>query len=307
MTQGFLPAFDWQRMVVDPWTAGFGISLWIVVMGFLAGTACGLTGNYLLLRRMALTGDAISHSLLFGLVAAFMILGDISTPVMFGAAVATGVLTVGLIELIHRHSRIKPDAATGIVFTTLFAAGVAMLSGLESRGPVHLDADCVLHGEIAFVPLEPFVSIAGVELGPMPVVRLAGVLAVLIGAIALFHKELLITSFDPGLARSMGIRPGVWHHGLMVAVSIVIVSVFEAVGAILPVAMIVVPPMFAAQMSDRLPARFAWTAVHALASSLVGYQASIWLDCSPAGAMVVAGALLFVGARFVMRRGPVGA
>lgn len=300
---GIIPAFDWQRVVVDPWTTGFGISIWIVAMGFLVGTTCGLVGNHLLLRRMALMGDAISHSLLFGLVAAFMVFGNVSTPAMFAAAVATGLLTVGLIEVIGRQPRIKNDAATGIVFTTLFAAGVVMLAVLESRGPVHFDIDCVLHGDLAFVPLEPAVEAMGIELGPLPVVRLAAVLAVLVAGMAAFHKELVVTSFDPGLARSMGIRAGAWQLGLMATLSVVIVSVFEAVGAILPVAMLVVPPMFAAQMSDRLPARFGWTVGHALASSILGYQLSVWLDCSPAGAMVVAGALLFVAAWFARGRG----
>jgi manganese/zinc/iron transport system permease protein len=113
---------------------------------------------------------------------------------------------------------------------------------------------------------------------------------------AVFYKELLVTSFDPGLARSLGMSTGVWHYGLMGALSIVVVSVFEAVGAILAVAMLVVPAMFAAQLSDRLPVRFGLVFVHAALSSLLGYQMSVWLDCSPAGAMVVAGALLFVAA-----------
>lgn len=301
---GFIPPFDWHRVVVQPWTEDFAVSFWIVLMGFLVTSACGLVGTYLLLRRMALVGDAISHSILFGLVAAFLLFRHVGTTVMFGAAVATGLLTVGIIEFIHRQSRVKPDAAICIAFTTLFAAGIVMLSLAEMRGPVHLDAECVLYGEIAFVPLEPPVELFGVPLGPVSVVRTAGVLAALMVFIMLFYKELLLTAFDPGLARSLGFRTGVWHYGLMAALSIVIVSVFEAVGAILAVAMLVVPPMFAAQLSDRLPVRFALVFVHAGASSLLGYMASVWLDCSPAGAMVVAGALLFTGAWVATSRRP---
>jgi manganese/zinc/iron transport system permease protein len=298
---GFIPAFDWSRVMVQPWTEDFTVSFWIVLMGFLVTAACGLVGTYLLLRRMALVGDAISHSILFGLVVAFLVFRSAGTLVMFGAAVATGLLTVGIIEFIHRQSRVKPDAAICIAFTTLFAAGVVLLSLAEVRGPVHIDAECVLYGEIAFVPLDPPVVVLGLTLGPAAVVRLAGVLLGLLGLVAVFYKELLVTSFDPGLARSLGLRSSVWHYGLMAALSIVIVSVFEAVGAILAVAMLVVPPMFAAQLSDRLPVRFALVFLHAALSSLLGYQMSVWLDCSPAGAMVVVCALLFLTAWAITR------
>jgi ABC-type Mn2+/Zn2+ transport systems, permease components len=298
---GFVPAFEWQRVMVQPWTEDFMVSFWIVVMGFFVAATCGLVGTYLLLRRMALVGDAISHSILFGLVVAFMIFRSGGTTVMFVAAVATGLLTVGIIEFIHRQSRVKTDAAICIAFTTLFAAGVVLLSLAEMKGPVHLDAECVLYGEIAFVPLDPAVEIFGLTLGPAPVVRIAGVLVGLLVLVAVFYKELLVTSFDPALARSLGLRTGIWHYGLMAVLSIVIVSVFEAVGAILAVAMLVVPPMFAAQLSDRLPVRFVLVFLHAALSSLLGYQVSVWLNCSPAGAMVVVGALLFLLAWAVTR------
>lgn len=298
---GFIPPFEWQRVMVQPWTEDFMVSFWIVVMGFLVVATCGLVGTYLLLRRMALVGDAISHSILFGLVVAFMIFRSGGTMVMFVAAVATGLLTVGIIEFIHRQSRVKTDAAICIAFTTLFAAGVVLLSVAEVKGPVHLDAECVLYGEIAFVPLDPPVEVFGLVLGPTPVVRMAAVLVALLVLATVFYKELLVTSFDPALAKSLGIRVGIWHYGLMAVLSIVIVSVFEAVGAILAVAMLVVPPMFAAQLSDRLPVRFALVFLHAALSSVLGYQLSVWLNCSPAGAMVVVGALLFLLAWAVTR------
>jgi manganese/zinc/iron transport system permease protein len=145
------------------------------------------------------------------------------------------------------------------------------------------------------------VEVFGLVLGPAPVVRMVGVLVGLLVLATIFYKELLVTSFDPALARSLGIRAGVWHYGLMAVLSIVIVSVFEAVGAILAVAMLVVPPMFAAQLSDRLPVRFALVFLHAALSSLLGYQLSVWLNCSPAGAMVVVGAMLFLLAWAVTR------
>ena len=289
-----IPSFEWYRVIVQPWVDDFPITLWIVLMGFFVTAACGLVGNFLLLRRMALVGDAISHSILPGLVVAFMIFKSTTTWVAFAGALAAGILTVLIIEFIHRQSRVKPDAAICIAFTTLFALGVVLMSMLESAGSFHIDADCVLYGEIAFVPLEPPVVWNGYELGPPSALRMALVLTAVALAIAVFYKELLVTSFDPGLAKSLGMRTGIWHYGLMGALALVIVSAFESVGAILAVAMLIVPAMFAAQLSERLPFRLGLTVLHAALSALIGLHLSVWLNCSAAGAMVVAAALLFV-------------
>lgn len=291
---GWIPPFDWERVFVTPWTEDFHVTFWIVATGILASAACGLVGNFLLLRRTALVGDAISHSVLFGLVAAFLVAGEVSTPLMFGAAVATGILVTAMIESIHRMSRVKADAAMCVSFTTLFAAAVVMLSLAGVRGHVPIDPECVLFGEIALVPLEPPVVWNGVEWGPPSTLRIAGVLIALVVLGTVFFKELLVTSFDSEMARSLGMGVGVWHYGLMAAVSVVVVSVFEAAGSILPVAMLIVPGMFASQLSDRLGTRFLLTLLHAVLGGVLGYHLAVWLDCSPAGAMVVAGAGLFV-------------
>jgi manganese/zinc/iron transport system permease protein len=288
-----IPTFDWSRVFIEPWRDEGMFNFWVVLMGFLVTAGCGLVGNYLLLRRMALIGDAISHSVLPGLVVAFLLFREASTVVMFGAAVLTGLLTVALIEFIHRQSRVKVDAAICVAFTVLFAFGVVLLSVAEISGPVHLDAECVLYGEIAFVPLEPPARLGGVELGPPAVLRMGLVTLGVLALIGIFFKELQITSFDPGLAGALGYRMAVWHYGLMGVLSIVIVSAFEAVGAILAIAMLIVPPMFAAELSDRLVLRLGWTVVHALLSAVLGFHLAVWLNCSVAGAMVVVAALLF--------------
>lgn len=301
--QPLVPPFDWNRVVLLPWSQDFPITFWIVAMGFFATAACGLVGNYLLLRRMALVGDAISHSILPGLVVAFIIFKQNSTWTMFLGAFAASLLTVGLIEFIHKQSRIKQDAAICIAFTTLFALGVVMMSSLESKGAIHLDAECVLYGEIAFVPLEPPLLWGDWPVGPPSAVRMGLVLVCIVLAITVFYKELLLTSFDAGLSQSLGLRPGVWHYGLMGALAVVVVSAFESVGAILVVAMLVVPPMFAGQLSGRLPVRLGLTVLHAALSALLGFHLSVWLNCSAAGAIVVAAALLFVAAWIASQAG----
>ena len=289
-----IPEFDWQRVVIDPWAVDFSSSIWIVLMGFFVAAACGLVGNFLLLRRMALIGDAISHSILPGLVLAFVVFKSLSIWVSFAGALTAGIATVAVIEFIHEHSRVKADAAICIAFTTFFALGVAMMSMLEAKGSIHLDAECVLYGEIAFVPLEMPMEWLGVEWGPPSVVRMGLMLLLVVLLIVAFFKELMITSFDPGLADSLGMRPRLWHYGLMGMLALVIVCAFEAVGAIIAVAMLIVPPMFAGQISDRLSLRLVLTVAHAAVSAVLGFHLSMWLQCTTAGAMVVAGSALFV-------------
>ncbi len=288
-----IPSFEFHRVFIEPWTDGFSTTVWIVLMGFFVAAACGLVGNFLLLRRMALIGDAISHSILPGLVLAFVIFKSLSIWVAMAGALTAGIATVAVIEFIHRHSRIKADAAICIAFTTFFALGVAMMSVLESRGGIHLDAECVLYGEVSFVGMAPRLNWVGIDFGPLPVVRMGVMLLVVLALVIVFYKELMITSFDPGLADSLGMRTQLWHYGMMGLLALVIVCAFEAVGAILAVAMLIVPPMFAAQLSDRLSIRLALTVVHAAVSSPAGLHLSMWLNCTAAGAMVVMGAAMF--------------
>lgn len=289
-----IPPFDWQSVLLAPWSTDFESSRWIFLMGFFVTAACGLVGNFLLLRRLALIGDAISHSILPGLALAFVAFKTTSIWASFTGAVVAALATVAVIEFIHRHSRVKPDAAICIAFTTFFALGVALVSMLETTGSIHIDAECVLYGEISFVPLEEPFRCFGHDLGPVSVIRMGFMLVLVIGAIVLFYKELLLTSFDAGLARSLGFRTSLWHYGLMGMLALVVVCSFEAVGAILAVAMLIVPPMFAAQLSQHLPTRLTLTVLHAALCSLVGLHLSLWLRCSTAAAMVVASAGMFV-------------
>lgn len=286
-----IPPFDARYVLVQPWTEEFQYICWILIMGFLVTTACGLIGNYLILRRMALVGDAISHSVLPGIAIAFLIAKTRSNFAMFLGALAAGVATTVLIETIHRRSRVKQDAAIGIVFSTLFAIGVILISLFASQ--VDLDVDCVLHGEIGLVQIEPKVALGGVELAPESVIVMAAVTALVVGLILIFYKELLVSSFDPGLAASLGIRPTVMHYGLMCALSVVVVSAFQAVGAILVIAMLILPGATAYLLTHRLPSMMMLSVVHSALSAILGMHLARWLNCSMAGAMVVAGAALF--------------
>lgn len=297
---GLVPAFDWQRVVVAPWTTDLPVFGWIMLMGFLVGAACGLVGNYLILRRLALLGDAVSHSVLPGLVIAFLLSQSRGTAAMFAGALVAGLVATALIEFIHRSSPVKPDAAMGIAFSTLFAFGVFLASAFA--GQVDLDVECVLFGEIAFVPLAPVASVGEVVLGPVPVVRMAAVLAGVVALVGGFYKELLVTSFDPGLARSLGLRPAWSHFGLMAVLSLVVVSAFEAVGAILVVAMLILPGATGLLLTDRLSRLHLWAVAHAALSAVLGTHLGIWLECSLGAAIVLAGSGLFALAWLVAPR-----
>ena len=289
---GLVPEFDFVRVFVAPWTEGGGSFMWIALMGFFVAASCGLIGNYLILRRMALVGDAISHSILPGIAIAFLLAGSRNTSVMFIGALAAGILTTVIIEIIHKRSRVKQDAAIGIAFTTLFAIGVVLISLYADR--VDLDQECVLYGEIGFVWMAPPTYLGNIALGPQPVVRMAFVTLVTAALIVLFYKELLVSSFDPGLAASVGINATVMHYALMSMLSIVVVSAFEAVGAILVIAMLILPGATASLLSQRLPAVLALSVLHGALSAVLGMHLAVWLDCSTAAAMVVMGAVLFV-------------
>jgi manganese/zinc/iron transport system permease protein len=288
----FIPPFDIQKVLVAPWTADFASYGWIMLMGFLVATACGLVGNYLILRRMALVGDAISHSVLPGLVVAFLLAGTRHSTVMFLGALVAGVLTTILIELIHKKSRVKQDAAIGITFSSLFAIGVILISQYASK--VDLDQECVLYGEIGNIPLDvPYAQLGSLALGPPALVRMGVVTLVVAALILIFYKELLVSSFDPGLAFSLGINATVVHYSLMCMLSVVVVSAFESVGAILVIAMLILPGATASLLSERLPVVLGLSVLHAALSSVLGLHVALWIECSIAGAMVVMGGGLF--------------
>lgn len=287
-----IPPFDWQQHVIAPWADGFGANILIALMGFFVATACGLVGNYLMMRRMALVGDAISHSVLPGIAIAFLVSQSRGTTPMFIGALIAGVITTILIEVIHKKSRVKQDAAIGIAFTSLFAIGVILISVYASQ--VDLDQECVLYGEIAFVPFGDPVQLTETLTAPLPVVRMGIVAILTLVFVVCFYKQLLVSSFDAGLATSLGINATFVHYALMCWLSITVVSAFESVGAVLVVAMLILPGATAFLLSHRLPVIHTLTVLMAALSSVLGVHLATWLNCSMAGAMVVMASALFV-------------
>lgn len=270
------------------------IPLTIMATGLLVGTAATLVGTFLVLRGNSMLSDAIGHSIVFGIVLVWLLTGRQSGPAQILGAALAGVLTVFLTELLARTRRVKDDAAIGLVFPALFSAGVLLLN-LYARD-IHIDVHTVLLGEIGFVWLDT-VTVAGLEV-PRALVWMAAMTAVNGAFVALFFKELKLATFDPGLAAALGFAPAALSYALLLLTSMTAVAAFDAVGVVLFIAFVIVPPSAAYLLTDRLTRMLAIGIAVSAASSVLGYYGAVLLDVSIGGMMaVVAG--LFLALAFV--------
>jgi ABC-type Mn2+/Zn2+ transport system permease subunit/Mn-dependent DtxR family transcriptional regulator len=261
-----------------------------MAMGILVAVACAWVGCFLILQGLALLGDAISHTVLLGIVLAALVTGQAAGGAMFLAAAITGVVTALLIEGLHRATRIKEDAAMGIVFTSLFALGVLLLSLFAQRA--HLDAQHVLFGQLEFVSSGP--RVPGAARLPWAVVQMAGIVALLLAALVAFYKQLLVVAFDPLLAQSLGVNPRAVRYAMLAMLSLTVVGAFSSVGAVLVVGMLITPAATAALLTSRLHHMLLAATLVAAASAVAGIHLAYWLDVSAAGMMVCAATGLFM-------------
>lgn len=290
----------------------YALDSWIVAIGVLAAIACALPGAFLMLRQMSMMGDAISHAVLPGLALAFIITGSRASLEMFIGAAVIGILTAVFTQWISSWGRVDRGAAMGIVFTTLFAAGLLLIT--RAAHHVELDPGCVLFGAIELTPLDVVFdwTVAGVALEvPRAFMVLAVVACLNLLLVVLFFKELKVTSFDPALAASLGIRPGFYHYLLMVMVAITTVAAFEAVGSILVIALLIVPPATAYLLCRRLSSMLIVSGLVGAVAAGLGHVVAIGLplvapvpESSTSGMMaVVSGVLLLAAAVLSPRDG----
>ncbi|MBU5674749.1 metal ABC transporter permease [Paenibacillus brevis] len=266
------------------------MDFWIILTGSLVAATCGVLGCFLVLRKMAMVGDAISHSVLPGIAIAFLISGSRDSVLMLAGAAVLGLITVFLIQMLQQ-SGLQSDASIGIVFTALFAIGVILISLNASH--IDLDLDCVLFGEIAYVPWDTWI-LNGYDMGPAAVWMLGGALLLVLALIGLFYKQFKLCAFDPALAAAVGIPVALFHYLLMGMVSVATVASFESVGAILVVGMLIVPASTAYLLTDRLSRMLLYSVLIGILSSAGGYYLAKWLDASIAGAMISVAGILFV-------------
>ena len=262
----------------------------VQLVAVVTAVACALPGAFLVLRRLSMMSDAISHAILPGIVVGFLLTESLASPLLIVGAAATGLLTVVLVERIEDTGLVREDAAIGLVFPVLFSLGVVLLARYASD--VHLDVDAVLLGELAFVPFDRF-ELGSYDLGPRALWVMGTVLLVNVAFLTVFYKELKLATFDAQLAAALGFMPGALHYALMSLVSVTAVSAFDAVGSILVVALMVAPPATAYLLTDRLARMMLLSAGLGVAYALVGYAGSAALDVSIAGSMATVAGLLF--------------
>ncbi|MFE4710988.1 MULTISPECIES: metal ABC transporter permease [Bacillales] len=263
---------------------------WILLTASLVGLSCGTIGVLLILRRMAMMADAISHTVLLGIVVAFLVTRELSGYHMLIGAVVAGLLTSILIQWLQSRG-VQGEASIGVVFTTLFAVGVILIA--TKVGNAHLDVKHALMGEITFVP---WTTVHLPWIGDIPEATfiLSIVLLVVLAAVIGFYKEWKITSFDPALAASIGIPVVVMHYAFMSLLSITTVAAFDAVGAIMVVAMLITPAASAYLWTDRLSLMFVLSGGFGVLAAVAGYYTAAWLDTSISGSMAFATGVLFM-------------
>src|SRR5699024_1445416 len=262
----------------------------IQMIASIVAMACAIPGVFLVLRRMALVSDAISHSILLGIVIGFFITQNLQSPLLILLAALTGVLTVILVEVIQKTGLVKEDTAIGLVFPALFSIGVILIA--KNANDVHLDIDAVLLGELAFAPFDRL-TLGGMDGGPKALWVMGSILLLTLLLLFLFCKELKVTTFDAGLASALGFSPLLIHYGLMSVSSITIVGAFDAVGAILVVALMIAPAAAAYLLTNDLKRMILLSMGFGVLSAVIGYWTAHFLDASIAGSMTSVLGLVF--------------
>lgn len=261
-----------------------------LVASVLVGLTCGVLGCFIVLRNMALIGDALSHAILPGVVVAFMVAGA-SLPALFVGAVAAGLIAAVLITWLQRNVRTKQDAAIGVVFSAMFASGVLGISWLTQREGVHLDMKDFLFGNILGVGREDLL--------------LTGFISFyVLLSVAAYYRYFFMTTFESTVARTMGVSAATVHYFLMLLLSFTVVASLHSVGVIMVVGMLVIPASTAYLLADRLPTMLAIAALTGVISAVGGLAIAIGLNTTPGPAMTLVGAFFYFSATlFSPKRG----
>lgn len=272
--------------------------LTIQLIAILISVACSLLGVFLVLRSMSMLTDAISHTVLLGIVLSFFITHKLDSPLLIVGATLTGLLTVYFVEVLSDSKLVKEDAAIGIVLSILFSVAVILISKYTAN--IHLDIDTVLLGEIAFAPFHT-TEIFGFKIATGLVNGFA-ILVVNLLFITIFFKEIKISIFDKALALTLGLLPEVFHYLLMTLVSVTSVVSFDIVGATLMISFMVGPATTAYMISKNLKTMLVYSSLIGVISSIIGYHLAVFLDVSISGSIaVVIGVIFFIvlfGKRF---------
>lgn len=264
----------------------------IQMIAVVVAIACSLPGVFLVLRKMAMMSDAITHTILLGIVIGFFIVQDLSSPWLMVGATVIGLLTVYMVELLTKTKLVSADSSIGIVFPFLFSIAIILIT--RYAGNTHLDTDSVLLGEIAYAPFNRM-HILGYDIGAKALYTMGGILLVNLALILIFYKEIKIAIFDTNLAAVLGFSPLLIHYALMTSVSVTAIGAFEAVGSILVIAFMIGPPVTAYLLTDNLTKMLFLSAIFGFINAIGGYYIAMLYDVSIAGSMA-----LFTGVSFLV-------
>ncbi|NBW40187.1 iron ABC transporter [bacterium] len=291
-----------------------------LLTAILSSSACGLLGNYLILRRQSLMGDAIAHSVLPGIVIAFLLSSHRSSLSVFLGAAIAGVVSALCIEFLRRNRFVETSATIGIVFPLFFALGVLLIEQAAARH-VDLDADCLLYGQLESIfwlppsDITTLLTASSLQLLPEELITSALCFLSVLFIILLFKKELTLSSFDPTLATSMGFSSNMLNNLLMLVLAVAVVASFKAVGSILVIAMIISPAACARLFTDKLNTQLMLSVLFAILMSVGGYCVAVFLplilgsssSLNAAGMIAALGGILLIGSIcFSPRYGTIG-
>ena len=270
----------------------------ILLIAVLTAAACAIPGVFLVLRKMSMSSDSITHTILLGIVLAFMAVNDLSSPLLLLGAALVGTVTVWLTELLTKTRLVSSDSATGIIFPLLFSIAVILIT--KYAGSAHLDTDSVLLGELAFAPFDRM-TVGGIDIGAKGIYISGGLLIINVLFISVFFKELTVASFDPVLAAVMGFSPSIIHYSLMTVVSITAVGAFETAGSVLVTAFMIAPAAAAYLLTDNLKNMIFIAVTIGTVCGVLGFHTAILLDVSISGSMACY-AGVFLGAAAVWKK-----
>lgn len=277
-----------------------GANIEIILVGIMVCACCALPGTFLVLRGMSMMTDAISHTVLLGIVLGFFASdGNISSPIVVIFAILTGLLTVWLTELLHSTKLVNKGSAIGIVFPFLFATAVILIAKFAKN--VHLDVEHIIFGDITFVPFERFETV-NYDFGPKSLVILSIIFIINLTIISLFYKEFKVSTFDSEYAKVIGISITFMNYLLMSLVSVTSFGAFQAVGVIVVIAFMVGPALTARLLTDKLGNMLILSIVIGTIDSLVGYFLAIYFDVSISGMQAFIIGLIFFVVLLITKR-----
>ncbi|WP_290490587.1 MULTISPECIES: metal ABC transporter permease [unclassified Aerococcus] len=256
----------------------------------ITAVSCALLGVFLVLKNKAMVADALSHTVLLGIVLGYFIAGDLDSPILFVGAALFGVMTVYAIEYVVNKFAIQSDAATGLVFTLLFAIAIILISKYARN--VHLDVDVVLSGEVVFATLNTM-EVFGIQV-PIAFVRMFVMLVINLAFVAVTYQQLKVSIFDPVYAKSIGVAVGLLNLVLMTLVSVTTVVAFDIVGAILVISLMVAPALSAHLLSKRLSIMLLVALLYGAINSILGYYVALHFNVSISGTIAFAGFVTFL-------------